>query len=678
MTRLTVLQQSLWLGMLTILLVAQAPPPGYAEEPSTQSNQAPIPELELIKEEETVSIASRYEQPISQSPSNVYVITDEDIRQSGAPDLPTILRRVPGLEVMQTTGADFNVSARGDNQLVANKMLVLVDGRSIYVDAQGSVYWKMIPVTLPEIKRIEVLKGPASSVYGFNALDGTINIITKSPEDMKGTTLQFGGGTYGTISSAAIHAGTVGKFGYRLSAGSDQTAQWQDRNALSFRANKFNLQTEYDISSLSKLKISGGLVDSNRFEGPTTELTTSQGTPAQGYAHVVYERPNVFIRGFWNHLTDVTDAVTNPILAPFFQSTDRTGNHFASSTADTYNIEAQHSVEIGPRHRLTYGTNYRHNTLSTNIISQFSREDRLGFYAQGEWLLAQPLTLITGARYDLNTFINPTISPRVALVYQIVPEHTLRASLSVAYRPPTLYETNLDARSQITAGPLTSTTIVTPSHNLSSEEMVSYELGYQGWYLNHRLRVRADLFFNHLTNLINFRGTTPGFAGAVNDPGQADIYGGEAGIEFLATSWLSGFVNYSYEEIGQSFTDTARRGFPRSKVNAGVRGEWDNGLSGEVVYHYVGEATYPIAGSFTAFSPLFPPGVTAPSTRVDSYNLLNLRTAYKFWQQKAEAGYMRDAEVAISAFNALNDEHKEQALGQTIGSRVMGWLTVRY
>ena len=678
MTRLTGPLKTLLLGILTIVLVAQAPLPGHTEELSTQPDQALIPELQLIKEEETVSIASRYEQPISQAPANVYVITDEDIRQSGAPDLPTVLRRIPGIEVMQTTGADFNVSARGDNQLLANKMLVLVDGRSIYVDAQGSVYWKMIPVTLPEIKRIEVLKGPASSVYGFNALDGIINIITKSAEEMKGTTLQFGGGEFGTISSAAVHAEKIGKFGYRLSAGHDQTAQWHDRNALSFRSNKFNLQTEYDLSSLSKLKISGGLVDSNRFEGPANELTTAQETPAQGYAHVVYERPNFFIRGFWNRNTVVSDPVTNPILAPFYLNTDRAGNRLFSGTADTYNIEAQHSVEIGPGHRLTYGANYRHNTLSSNYISQFSREDRLGFYVQGEWLLAPSLSLVTGARYDLNTFINPTISPRVALVYHIAPEHTLRAALSVAYRPPTLVETNLDARAQLTAGPFNSTTIVTPSPNLSPEQMVSYELGYQGWYLKHRLRVRADLFFNHLSDLINFRGTTPGFAGAVNDAGQADIYGGEAGIEFLATNWLSGFANYAYEQIGQSFTDTARRGAPRSKVNAGVRGEWDNGLNGEVAYHYVGAATYPIAGSFTAFSPLFPPGVTVPSTRVGSYNLLNLRTGYKFWQQKAEAGYMRDAEVAISAFNALNDKHREHPLGDTIGSRVMGWLTVRY
>ena len=165
MTRLTALSKFLLLGVLTILLVIQVPLPAYAEESRTRSDQTLIPELELIKEEETVSIASRYEQPISQAPANVYVITDEDILHSGATDIPTILRRVPGLDVMQTTGADFNVSVRGNNQLQANKLLVMVDGRSIYVDAQGQVFWKAIPVTLPEINRIEVL-ATTSSISG--------------------------------------------------------------------------------------------------------------------------------------------------------------------------------------------------------------------------------------------------------------------------------------------------------------------------------------------------------------------------------------------------------------------------------------------------------------------------------------------------------------------------------
>ena len=507
MTRLTGPQKSLLLGMLTIVLVTQAPLPGYTEEVSTQSDPVAIPELELIKEEESVSIASRYEQPISEAPADVYVITDDDIRQSGAIDLPTVLRRVPGIEVMQTTGAEFNVSARGDNQLLANKMLVLVDGRSIFVDAQAIVYWKSIPVTLPEIKRIEVLKGPASAVYGFNAFDGVINIITKSPQEMKGTTLQFGGGEFGTISSAAIHGNTIGKFGYRLSVGHDQTAQWKNRDALAFRSNKFNLQTEYALSSDSKLSVSGGLVDTNRFDGPTTGASISASTPALGYANVVYERPNFFLRTYWNRWDDSVNTLSNPLLADFVRITDQNGSSIFRYRADTYNIEAQHAVDFGTANRLIYGANYRYNSLSGNQYTpQSNHENRLGFYVQDEWKATQTLTLVAGARYDLDTFINATISPRVALLYRPAPDHTFRLGFSVAYRPPTLTETFLIRVSSTTLPPPLPSPPIMESHGstgLSPEQIVSYEAGYQGWYFRHRLLVRANVFYNHLSDFIH-------------------------------------------------------------------------------------------------------------------------------------------------------------------------------
>ncbi len=350
--------------------------------------------------------------------------------------------------------------------------------------------------------------------------------------------------------------------------------------------------------------------------------------------------------------------------------------------SNTYNLEAQHAIEFGASNRLTYGVNYRHNSLSSSATHAFNRENRLGLYLQDEWRATQSLTLVAGLRYDLDSFINPTVSPRVALIYQASPEHTFRASASVAYRPPTFIETDADQRA-ITTLPtglpvpptFTTTTVVQGSRNLEPEQIISYEAGYQGWFFNHRLRLRADLFFNHISDLVTSRNTSATTALFVNDRGQADIYGGEAGIEFLATSWLTGFANYSYQEIGQSFLGTARRGAPRFKYNVGLRGDWDNGWNGEAALHHVGATTYPVAATFTALAPF---GVTAPDPRIGSYNLLNLRGAYKFWQQKAEAGYMRDAEVAISAFSALNDEHKEHPLGDTIGSRVMGWITVRY
>ncbi len=673
-------------ALLTVSIsgFAQAQPsPEPSDSPTTTMSQ----ELELLKEEETVSIASRYEQPISQAPSNVYVITDEDIRQSGATDLPTILRRVPGIEVMQMTGADFNVSARGDNQPFANKMLVMIDGRSIYLDVQGIVFWKVIPVTLPEIKRIEVLKGPASAMYGFNAFDGVINIITKSPEEMKGTTLQFGGGELGSISSAAIHAGTIGKLGYRLSIGRDQNQQWRDRDALAFRSHRFNVHTEYALSAMSKLQVSGGLVDTNRFDGQVGEITSNSVRPSFGYANVLYEHGAFLVRAWWSGYRD--DPTINPLpqLVNLLRITDRNGSSLNPFSANTYNVDVQHATNLGASNRLLYGLNYRHNALSSSAIDQFSREDRLGMFIQDEWRATSTLTLVAGLRYDLHTQINGTWSPRVAILYQPAEGHTFHVSGSVAYRPPTLFESHQDQRvtTSIPTGlpppfpPVISSTVpVTGSTRLDPEQIISYEAGYQGWFWKHRLRVRADAFFNHLSDLISSRAVPSGNSEFVNDQGSADIYGGEAGVEFLATRWLSGFANYAFEEIGQNFAGTVRRAAPRSKANAGLRGEWENGLSGEIGYYHVGATTWPIAQTFTTLASIPTTGVSVPDSRVGSYNLLNLRAGYKFWQQRAAAGYMRDAEVAISVFNALNDKHKEHPLGDTIGSRVMGWLTVRF
>ena len=654
---------------LASLAQAEAPPP-ETTEPKIEA--ALTQELELMKEEETISIASRYEQPISQAPSNVYVITDEDIRQSGATDLPTVLRRIPGIEVMQLSGADFDVSARGDNQVFANKMLVLVDGRSIYVDVQGTVFWKAIPVTLPEIKRIEVLRGPASAVWGFNAFDGVVNIITKSPEEMKGTTLQFGGGELGTISGAAIQAGKFDKFGYRLSVGRDQNNQWRNRDDFAFRSNKINLQTEYDLPNDSKAGLSLGYIDVTDFDGQIGS-TSSLNTPFnQGYVNTTYERHNLFVRAWWSRWDTEADFNTVPSLAPFLRLADAYGrSQNVRFLGNTYNVEGQHTLELGRSNRLTYGLNYRLNTFSSTSLFGYSREDRLGFYLHDEWDVTNTVKLAAGARYDMDTFINPTISPRGTILYTPIENHTFHVGISVGYRPPTIFQEQRNMLVFTTLPPPFPSpppTVAQGSHNLQPEQIISYEAGYQGWFLAHRLRFRADLFFNHISDLIF----------TTNDSGSADIYGGEAGIEFLATKWLSGFANYSYQEIGQTFTGETRRGGPRFKWNVGLRGEWDNGLSGEAAYHYYGAATYPMSPAFSTFAAIPGSGVTDPNPRVGSYNLLNIRGGYKFWKQKASAGYLREAEVAVSAFNALNDKHQEHPLGDTIGSRVMGWLTVRF
>ncbi len=219
--------------------------------------------------------------------------------------------------------------------------------------------------------------------------------------------------------------------------------------------------------------------------------------------------------------------------------------------------------------------------------------------------------------------------------------------------------------------------VILGSTDVKPEQIISYELGYQGWWWNHRLRTRVTGFFNHISDLIAFRSPSGDPLGTVRpiNGGVADVYGGEASLEVLMTSWLSGFANYAYQEVGQSSSGFSRRGFPHHKVNAGLRVNW-NQFKGEVLYHHVGAASYPLADAFTNLARLFPAGTVLPAEDVRSYNLLNLRLGYLIWRQQS-GDHVREAELAVSVFNALNDSHREHPLGDLLGTRVMGWLTVK-
>ncbi len=632
----------------------------------------------LYLKEETVSIASRYEQPISRAPSDVYVITDEDIRSSGSTDIPTLLRQVPGMEVMQTNAVDFNVSVRGNNQVLANKLLVLVDGRSIYLDQAGNTIWKLLPVTLAEIKRIEVLKGPASAVYGFNAFDGVINIITKSPEEMKGTTLQVAGGDMGTLLTSVVQAGTVGNWGYRLSGGHEQTQRWSDRDAPALNGQRIGGRVEYHLPGDGTIRAEGGIGRANPYNGFVREASVSDGNLSQGYALVSYEQRNLLVRGWWSgHFGEANFGVVRA-LAPLSAITDRFGRADQEHHQNTYDFETRYRFNPHESLNINVGTNFRHILHSSNILTTRTTEDRVGLYAQGDWLVLPSLEVSAGLRYDLDSLIGPHLSPRGAVIYHLHANHVLRFSGSMAYRPPTTTEASLDVLNQLTLPGLPPfNTRIVGSTDVKPEHIMSYEVGYQGWWWDHRLRTRLTGFYNHISDLIAFQNPTGSPLIPVHpmNGGIADVYGGEASVEVLMTSWLSGFANYAYQEIGQTSSGVSRRGFPHHKINAGLRVKWSP-FTGEILYHRVGAASYPLADAFTNLSPFFPPGTVLPKEQVPAYDLVNIRVGYLLWRQQT-GDNVREAELALSVFNALNDTHREHPLGDLLGTRVMGWLTVK-
>lgn len=166
--------------ILTAVLLTIVPSQGHTDELATSSDRPLNDELQLLKEEESVRIESPDKHPISPLSSELYVMTDEDIRESGSTDLPALLRQILGLEVPQGAEPKINGRVRAHSPLIANRLLLVVDGRSILIDMSDALPWENIPVTLADIKRIEVWNGSALAIHGFDGYDAVINISTKT------------------------------------------------------------------------------------------------------------------------------------------------------------------------------------------------------------------------------------------------------------------------------------------------------------------------------------------------------------------------------------------------------------------------------------------------------------------------------------------------------------------
>lgn len=224
-------------------------------------------ELLLFTTVPTVVTPTRREQPLTRAPSAVTVITAEEIRQSGATNLPELLRSVPGLDFFRTSASAVNVAARGVNRDDLSKMQVLVDGLSVYEDVLNLIFWHQVPVPLEEIQRIEIVRSSATALYGDKAFGGVIHIITKSPEALRGTLLSGTLGEAETRIGTLIHAGVVDNLGYKASLGYDRTNQFPNPKNVFARTSddlgrediRGHFQVNYRLAGDSQVSLTGGI-----------------------------------------------------------------------------------------------------------------------------------------------------------------------------------------------------------------------------------------------------------------------------------------------------------------------------------------------------------------------------------------------------------------------------------
>jgi len=611
-------------------------PPGARMATAQQPAQVSR-ELLLFMEVPTVVTAARKEQPITKAPATISIITAEEIRQSGATNIPDLFRSVPGLDFFRTSASDVNITARGLNTRVANRMQVFIDGRSVYEDFFNMVFWHQLPVSLEEIERIEIVKSPASALFGANAFSGIIHIITKSPETLKGTHVSGTGGDFDTGIGNLIHAGVENNVGYKISLGYHRTNHFP--NPLIGRTDdkkgredlRGNFLVEYKLGERSQASLSGGIDSFDRDIDPGFGLIFAEG--GLGFAKLKYSFADLKFQFVWSRLdTDLRSTI-------FPEE--------GSVLADTYQADVQHSFNLGKKNVLTGGAGYRFNTFESPLLIGQDREQNLfAVFLQDELSPLEDLTFTVGVRVDTHPETGVNVSPRGSVVYSPWRDHTFRVSVGRAFRNPSILESFISLDALLPPPP--ATVKILGNRDLDPEEITSYEFGYQA-FLFRRLKARIDLFYNQIDQFIDSPEPTGPLELTILNREDGSIFGGEFSLEFLLAEWLQGFFNYSYQERK---VDLRSLGIaPHHKGNAGLNFSLKHGFSANVFVHHVGE------------SEGFP-------GKVNPYTLVNVRLGYRFKVLGNEA------EIALAAFNLFNDMHREIPGGDLIERRVSG--TVRY
>jgi iron complex outermembrane recepter protein len=673
----------------------------YLSTTATASAQALEAKDGAVFEEVIVTASRRAQSPLD-APNAVTVITEEDIRLSGARSIPDLMRRVPGMDVMAMSYADWNVAARGFNRRIANKLLILVDGRTAYEDFLGGMLWLGQSHQLEDIARIEVVRGPGSAIYGANAYAGIINIILKRPSEIEGSSAMLGGGNGSVLRTYFQHAERNGALGFRGSVGFEQGNKYEyeiDPNRVDYTASEVgsvntldrsvsmiraDSQLEYDLPKLDgRVFVGGGLASGYAEFYGVSALRNQNNDGVVSNIRMGFESPSFSLLMFWNSL----NTVTSP---QFF----RTGLSDLGSQvhANLFSIEPvlRPSFTLGGEHSMVLGAEYRHKLIDWNYLEGAHSEPFYAFFIQDSWAVSPQFTVLASYRLDRHPLVGVIEqsdvgfpgSPRLAFIYKPFKGQAFRASLGTAFRAPTQAETYLDlAASSPVAG--VAINLVGGKGSLQPEDIVTSELGYL--YQGEQGEFEAVAYINRINNLITRSSLVPtgieqefsaqvgGFIGAQSFYQNEDRVFLAAGSEISARFFpFDGFdlgATYAYQyiidlETNERFTDS-----PRHKASLWTQVRTRLGLDMGVSLHFVSEQDW----IEPDFDPDDPSGFRLDPLRVDSSVVVIGRLGYRFLEDRME--------LAVSGTNLLDygeQGHKEHPFANRVETRLFGSLTARF
>jgi iron complex outermembrane receptor protein len=468
-----------------------------------------------------VTSVSKKLQPLSNSAAAVFVITNNDIKHSGATNIPDALRMAPGLTVARIDSNKWAINSRGPNNQFANKLLVLIDGRAVYTPSFSGIYWEEQDTLLEDIERIEVIRGPGATLWGANAVNGVINIITKHASDTLGGLVNLGGGNHEQVFGGARYGTSLTDFTFGRAY------------VKGFKRNDFKFAGDGDAGDNWDMLRGGFRIDSNLY---ANDSITVQGdayngnlhqslildTLAPPYSQTVEDKVqesgwNLLWR--WQHTPSFESNFT---LQAYYDENDRQ-EAFIDGKRRSFDLDFQHQFPASKNHNFIWGARYHYanddfvNTFQVRFDPAHRADDLYSFFLQDEiTLMPDRLLLTLGSKFENNNYTGTEVQPSARLLWTLNSNQKIWTAVSRAVRTPSRVETDghvvgtvippLTPGVNPAAVPLVST--LNGSNDFDSEELIAYEAGYRFVWRN-ALSVDLSAFYNDYDNL---RSTDPGSA----------------------------------------------------------------------------------------------------------------------------------------------------------------------
>jgi iron complex outermembrane receptor protein len=616
--------------------------------------------MEQLLDTEVTSVA-KLPHTLAHSPAAVFVVTQDDIRRVGATSIPEALRFVPGLHAARIDRNKWAISARGSNgQFSANKMLVLIDGRTVYTPSFSGVWWDVQDTMMEDIERIEIIRGPGATLWGANAVNGVINVITKSARQTEGNLLSAAIGTEDHGMAAFRHGGKLGKdASYRVFGKYFDRDDYVDENGHgagdTWRAGRGGFRVDGVADGNDTYTVQGDIYRDDSGSAPSTLLDLPTLSLFQAHNDLRAHGANVL--GRWTHSLGGESTFS---VQTYWDRAERivplNGFH---EIVQTFDLEFQHSLPLGDAHKGLWGGGYRlverdeENSLKVAFSPEDAADHWFNLFVQDEIaVIPDSLSLTLGSKFEHKTLVGFLLEPNARLMWTPDTRNSVWLSVARAMRTPSWSEqAGRFSGFALVPGPLPLVFGSRGNHSLKAEELVAYELGY-------RAQPRADLFFDlalfynvydRLTNL--------------DPPGPADcvprVLSGNAFIECLPV-FDNGVKGESYGmELTADWRPTRdwrwRLGYTLMKFDVRATGDTQGVTTipetegSDPSHQFFARSSLDLSKSLR-FDLMYRYVDALPAAGTDAYATLDARMAWDVH---------RDVELSLTGRNLLEDRHFE-------------------